>query len=67
MSVATISEITATSSSSFEDAVKSGIERASKTLRNLRSAWVKDQEVVIEDGRAQTFKVTLKVTFVMDE
>ena len=67
MTVATITEITATSSASFEDAVRSGIDRASKTLRNVRSAWVKDQEVEIRDGNPETYRVTLKVTFVLDD
>lgn len=66
MSVATTTEITATSTSSFDDAITSGIERAGQTLRNLKSAWIKDQEVVLSDGRPSIYKVTMKVTFVLD-
>ncbi|KPQ08398.1 MAG: hypothetical protein HLUCCA12_00905 [Rhodobacteraceae bacterium HLUCCA12] len=67
MTIANISEITATSNASFEDAVASGLERASKTLRNIRTAWVKDQEVVVENGKIASYKVTMKVTFVLDD
>ena len=67
MSVANISEITASSTTSFADAISNGIERANKTLRNVRSAWVKDQEVEIEDGKPAAYKVTMKVTFVLDD
>ena len=67
MSVARITEISATSVKSFEDAILSGIERAGGTLRNMKGAWVKDQEVMIEDGKPKEFKVILKVTFVLDE
>ncbi|MEI4469735.1 dodecin family protein [Frigidibacter sp. MR17.24] len=67
MSVASISEIIATSNTGFEDAVAQGIRRASQTLRNIRSAWVKDHEVTVEDGRPALWKVTLKVTFVMED
>jgi flavin-binding protein dodecin len=67
MTVATITEISATSDKSFEDAVRSGIARASKTLRNIKGAWVKDQEVMVENGQASSYKVILKVTFVLEE
>ncbi len=67
MSVGNISEITATSNSSFDDAIKSGIERANKTLRNIRSVWVKDQEIEVKDGKPSVYKVTMKVTFVLDD
>lgn len=67
-SVARISEISARSDKSFEDAVKVGIARASETLRNLRSAWVKDQKVEIgPDGQITEYEVNLKVTFVLDD
>ena len=52
---------------SFEDAIQQGIARATKTLRNVESAWVKDQNVMIEDGNLKGYKVNLEVTFVLDE
>lgn len=67
MSVARITEISAESSVSFEDAVRVGIERAEQTLRNLKSAWVEDQIVTIENGKIQSYRVHLKVTFVLDQ
>ena len=67
MSVARVTEISATSPNSFDDAAKQGIERASKTLRGMKSAWVKDQNVMIDDGKITEFKVNLAVTFVLDE
>lgn len=67
MSVARVTEISATSTEGFDDAVRQGIERASKTLRGMTSAWVKDQNVMIENGKAAQFKVNLSVTFVLDE
>ncbi len=67
MSVARVTEISATSPNSFDDATKKGIERASRTLRGLKSAWIKDQNVMIEDGKITEFKVNLSVTFVLDD
>lgn len=66
MSVARITEISAESPDSFEDAVRVGIERAEQTLRNIKSAWVEDQIVTIEDGKIQSYRVHLKVTFVLE-
>ena len=66
MSVASITEISSTSPKSFEDAINSGITRASKTLRNIKGAWVKDQEVIVKDGKPAEYKVILKVTFVLE-
>jgi dodecin len=66
MSVARITEISATSTKSFEDAILIGIGRASDTLRNVKGAWVKDQEVMVENGKPAEFKVILKITFVLD-
>jgi len=66
MSVARVTEIICSSSKSFEDAIKDGVERATKTLDNVKSAWVKDQSVTITDkGKVDKFRVTLKVTFVL--
>lgn len=68
MSVASISEIKASSPKSFDDALKQGVKRASKTLRNVKSAWVENQEVVIGDnGEITEYKVHLRVTFVLDD
>jgi dodecin len=65
-SVARITEISATSDTSFEDAVKIGIDRATQTLRGVKSAWVKEQEVMISDGRISGYKVNLLITFVLE-
>lgn len=67
MSVARVTEISATSSESFEDAIKQGIERASKTLRNIESAWVKDTNVMIENGSVSGYKVNMAVTFLLED
>jgi flavin-binding protein dodecin len=65
--VATVTEISATSSDGCEAAVNEGIARANKTLRNVESAWVKDQNVLIEDDNITGYKVNLEVTFVLDD
>jgi hypothetical protein len=67
LSVATVRGISATSPEGFEAAVKEGIERANKTLRNVQGAWVKDMNVLIEDGSIQGYSVNLEVTFVLDD
>jgi len=67
MSIARNSEISSTSKKSFEEAIQQGVERASQTLRNVKHAWVKDQEVLVEDGKIHEYKVLLKVTFVLDD
>ncbi len=66
MSVARITEISASSEKSFEDAVQQGIQRATATLRNVRSAWIKEQEVQIDGNRITLYKVTMKITFVLE-
>jgi flavin-binding protein dodecin len=66
MSVARVVEISSTSTKSFDDAVAQGIERANQTLRNVRSAWVKEQKAQVENGKVVAYKVNLKVTFVLD-
>lgn len=66
MSVARITEIKSTSNKGFEDAIESGIKRASKTLQNIRGAWVQDQEVTVDaKGKIDEYRVTLKVTFIL--
>ena len=67
MSVATVTEISATSERGFEDAIRQGIERANKTLRNIEGAWVKDMNVSIQDGSITGYRVNLEVTFVLDD
>jgi flavin-binding protein dodecin len=67
MSVAKVSEISATSRKGFEDAIEKGLKRASKTLRNIRSAWVKEQRVWWDKGKITEYQVNLMVTFVLDE
>jgi flavin-binding protein dodecin len=67
MSVAKVSEISATSSKSFEDAIQAGLSRAGKTLRNIRSAWIKEQTVRLKDGKISEYQVNMMVTFVLDE
>ncbi len=65
MSVAKVTEIKSSSEKSFEDAVKEGIARASKTIDNIKSAWVSSQEVSVKDGKVTEYRVLLKVTFVL--
>lgn len=67
MPVAKVEEISATSPKSFDDAVQVGIARAAKTLRNVRGAWIKEQQVRCEDGRVIEYQVNMMVTFVLDE
>ena len=67
MSVAKVSEIICSSDKSFEDAIKTGVKRASKTLKNIRGSWVKDQQLVIDNGKVTEYRVTLKVTFVLND
>ena len=65
MSIAKVTEIIAESEKSFDDAVQSGIKRATKTLENVTSAWVQDQTVKVENGEITEYRVHLKVTFVL--
>jgi flavin-binding protein dodecin len=68
MSVASVSEIKASSTESFDDAVRQGVARATKTLRNVKSAWIANQDVSIdENGNIAEYRVQLKVTFILDE
>jgi flavin-binding protein dodecin len=67
MSVARVVEISSTSPKSFEDAIQQGIARATKTLRQVRSAWIKEQEVQVQGDKISSYKVNLLVTFVLDD
>lgn len=66
MSVARVTEITASSKKSFEQAIETGISRAHKTLRNVKGAWIQDQKVLVEKGKIVEYRVTMKITFVLD-
>jgi hypothetical protein len=65
MSVARVTEIIASSTKSFEDAVREGVDRACKTLKNVEGAWVQDQKVIVRDDRIVEYRVNLKVTFIL--
>jgi flavin-binding protein dodecin len=67
MSIARITEISSTSGKSFEDAIQSGINRATQTLRNVRSAWVKEQQIRIDNGSIVEYQVNLMITFILDD
>ncbi len=67
MSVARVTELSATSGESFEDAIKQGIDRASKTLRNVQSAWVKEQTVEVKNGAVDAYRVNMMVTFILED
>lgn len=67
MAVARVTEISATSQSSFEDAIKEGINRATGTLRGVEGAWVKDMNIMIENGNITGYKVNLAITFLLED
>ena len=67
MTVARVSEISSTSDISFEDAIKQGIARANKTLRNVKGAWIKEQQIDIDNGKVTRYRVNMLVTFVLDD
>lgn len=67
MSVARVTEIISSSTSSFEDAIEKGVARAVKTLDNVEGAWVKEQKIVVKDGEISEYRVDLKVTFVLTD
>lgn len=67
MSVAKVSEISSTSTKSFDDAIAQGLARANKTLRNVRAAWIKEQQVRVAKGKITEYQVNMMVTFVIDD
>ena len=67
MSVAKVTEIISSSPTSFDDAVAQGVERASKTLKNVQGAWVNEQKVVVENGKITEYRVSMKVTFILKD
>ena len=64
-SVARVTEITSSSKKSFQDAIEKGIDRATKTLKNVEGAWIQDQKIVVEDGKIVAYRVNMKVTFIL--
>jgi flavin-binding protein dodecin len=66
MSVAKVIELTASSPDSFEDAVRAGIEKSGESLRNIQGAWVSEQKVDVENGKIVGYRVTLRITFVLE-
>ena len=67
MTVASVTEISAASPEGFEAAIREGLERATRTLRNIQSAWVKDMNILMEDGQIRAYKVNLMITFVLED
>ncbi|MEX0643996.1 MAG: dodecin family protein [Parvularculaceae bacterium] len=67
MSVARVTEIISGSPKSFKDAIDTGIERANQTLKNVEGAWVQDQSVVLDKGKIKEYRVSLKVTFILND
>ena len=67
MSVAKVIEISADSNESFEDALRRGIKKASKTIENIRGAWIADHEVVVKNGEIETYRVRARLTFVLED
>jgi flavin-binding protein dodecin len=67
MPIARVTEISATSSQSFEDAIKQGLDRANSTLRNVKAAWIKEQQVRLDGGAITEYQVNMLVTFILDE
>ena len=67
MSVAKVTELSSTSTKSFEDAINMGLERANKTIRNVRSAWIKEQQVRLDKGKIIEFQVNMMITFVLED
>ncbi|MEM6537861.1 MAG: dodecin family protein [Pseudomonadota bacterium] len=67
MSVARVTEIICGSKKSFQDAIEKGIDRANATLKNVEGAWVKDQSIVLDNGKIKEYRVVLKVTFILKD
>jgi flavin-binding protein dodecin len=66
MAVARVTELSATSTKSFEDAIQQGLDRATKTLRNVKNAWIKEMRVEMQNGKVSEYQVNMLVTFVLD-
>ena len=66
MAIASVTEVTSSSKKSFEDALKEGIKRANKTLKNVKGAWVQEQKVIIDDGEIVEYRVNMKISFILE-
>ena len=66
MAVAKVIEVTASSPKSFEDAIEKGVEKASETLHGVRGAWVSEQSAIVEDGKVTEYRVTMRISFLLD-
>ncbi len=67
MSVARVTEISSTSNTGFEDAIKQGLERAAETLRGISGAWIKEQNVMVENNKISAYRVNMLITFILEE
>jgi len=67
MAVARVTEIIASSKKGFDDAIQAGVKRATKTLKNVKGAWVQDQKIIIDNGKIVEYRVIMKVTFVLEK
>ena len=67
MSVARVTEISSSSKKSFQDAIEKGIDRATKTLKNVEGAWIQDQKIVVEEGKIVAYRINMKVTFILTD
>jgi flavin-binding protein dodecin len=67
MSVAKVIEISSQSTESFDDAIREGISRASKTVKNIKSAWIREQQVLVENSRIVGYRVDMKLTFLLND
>ncbi|MCK5830032.1 MAG: dodecin domain-containing protein [Methylococcales bacterium] len=67
MSIARVTEIIASSTKSFDDAMEKGIKRASKTIRNIEGAWIQDQKVIVKKGKISEYRVSMKLSFILDD
>jgi flavin-binding protein dodecin len=66
MSIGKVTEITAESTESFDAAIREGLSRASKTIDNIRNVWIKDQEITIKNNKPESYRVTMKLTFILN-
>ncbi|MEE9396818.1 MAG: dodecin family protein [Methylococcales bacterium] len=67
MSVARVTEVSAGSTKSFDDAIEKGIKRANKTLRNIEGAWIQDQKLIVKKGKISEYRVNMKVSFIIED
>lgn len=67
MSIAKVTEVISSSTKGFDDAVEEGVKRASKTLKNVKSIWIKEQKAMVDDGKIVEYRVTMKVSFIIKD